>query len=49
MEDASAFWPVTVDIASFEESITLFKEEMVGDELITLSIGQGTERIEGAC
>ena len=46
VEDASALGPVAVAVTGFEESITLFKEEMVGDELVALGIGHGAERVE---
>ena len=41
VEDTSALGPVAVDIAGFEESIALFEEEMVSNELLSLSFSQG--------
>ncbi len=48
VEDASAFGPVTVESASLEETITLFEEEVVRDELVSLRVTQGTQRVEGS-
>jgi len=39
VEDASALGPVSVKVASFEETITLLEEEVVSNELVSLSIG----------
>ena len=45
MEDASAFGPVTVKIASLEETISFLEEEVVSNELAAVSFAQGTERV----
>ena len=36
VEDASAFWPVSVEVAGIEEAVTLFEEEMIVDKLLLL-------------
>lgn len=33
-EDASSGWPVSVEIACFQESISLFEKDMIGDQLV---------------
>jgi hypothetical protein len=45
VEDASAFGPVTVKVASFEETISFLEEEVVSNELAAVSFAQGTERV----
>jgi len=39
VEDASAFWPVSVQAASLEESVTLFEKEVIINQLLLLSRG----------
>ncbi len=36
VEDTTTFRPFTVKTASFEESVTLFKEEVIGNQLLLL-------------
>ena len=38
MEDASALWPFSVEITSLQESVSLFKEEVIVNELLSLSL-----------
>lgn len=46
VEDTSAFWPIPVEIAGIKETVTLFKEEVVSDQLLLLSWSHGAERIK---
>ena len=39
VEDSSALGPVTVKSTSLKETITLLKEEVVSNELVSLNIG----------
>ena len=48
MENASSLGPVTVEVAGIEESISLFEEEVVSDQLLLLSIGHGAKRVESS-
>jgi hypothetical protein len=48
VEDSSAFWPVTVKSAGFKEAITLFEEEVICNELVSLLVGHGAKRVEGS-
>ena len=48
MEDASAFWPVSVEVAGIEEAVTLFEEEMIVDKLLLLLWSHGPKRVEGS-
>ena len=48
VEDASAFWPVSVKTAGIKEAVTLFEEEMVCDQLILLSLSHRSERVESS-
>ena len=45
MEDASALWPVPVEAASIKEPVALLEEEVVCDQLLPLSFGQGVEGV----
>jgi hypothetical protein len=38
MEDTSAFRPFSVEITSFQESVSLLEEEVIIDELFSLSL-----------
>jgi len=38
MEDASALWPFSVEITSLQESVSLFKEEVIVNELLSLCL-----------
>jgi len=46
VEDTSAFGPVTVKATGIEESVALFEQEVISDELVLLSRGHGAERVE---
>ena len=48
VEDASAFWPVSVEVAGIEEAVTLFEEEMIVDKLLLLLWSHGPKRVEGS-
>ena len=48
MENTSALWPFPVQTNSFEESVTLFKEEVIGNKLLLLLCSHGSKRVEGA-
>ena len=48
VEDASAFWPVSVEVASVQEPVPLFEEEVIVDQLLLLSCSHGAEGVEGA-
>ena len=45
VEDASSIRPVPVEAASFEESVALFEEEVVFDELFLVLWGHRSKRI----
>ena len=34
MEDTSILWPLSVEAAGIKESITFFKQEVIGDKLL---------------
>ena len=38
VENTTAFWPVAVKTTGFKDTISLFKEEVISDELVPLSI-----------
>ncbi len=46
VEDTSTSRPVAVESTSLKEPVTLLEEEMVSDELVSLSISHGAERVE---
>ena len=46
VEDSSALWPVSVEVAGIKETISLLKEEVVSDQLLLLGRGHGAEGIE---
>jgi len=46
MEDTSTGWPVSVKVASSQESVSLFEEEMISDELILVLLGHTIKRVE---
>ena len=48
MENTSTLWPFPIQTNSFEESVTLFKEEVIGNKLLLLLCRHGSKRIEGA-
>ena len=45
MEDTTTLRPVSVEAASIEESVTFLEEEMICDQLLPLSFGQGVEGV----
>ena len=45
MEDSSSSRPVSVESASFKESISLFEEEVISNKLILVSLTHSGERI----
>ena len=47
VEDASAFWPVSVEVAGIEEAVTLIEQEMIVDKLLLLLRSHGSKGIEG--
>jgi hypothetical protein len=47
VEDTSARRPVSVEVASLEESVALLEEEMVVDELVLSGLIHALERVEG--
>jgi hypothetical protein len=48
MEDTSSFRPVPVESTSLKESVTLFKEEVISNQLLLLSFSHRAKRIESA-
>ena len=48
VENSSSLRPVAVQSTSFEEAVTLLEEEVVGDQLISLGISHGAQRVEGS-
>lgn len=46
VEDTSAIGPVTVEVASLEETVTLLEEEMVGNELCAVFLFHASQRVE---
>ena len=46
VEDSSAWWPVTIEIASLKESISFFEQEMIFDELLLIFLAHAIQRIE---
>ena len=47
VEDTSSIWPVSVEIACLEESISLLEEEMVIDQLLLRRRVHTLEWVEG--
>jgi len=45
VEYASSFWPVTIESASFEESVTFFEQEVIFDELFLILSTHITKRV----
>ena len=48
MEDASAFGPVSVEVASIQESVSLLEEEVIVDQLLLLGWSHGAKGVECA-
>ena len=48
VENASSLRPVSVETACIKESISLFKEEVIGNQLLLLGFRHGAERIKGS-
>ena len=48
MEDSSAFGPVSVEVASVQESVSLLEEEVIIDQLLLLGWSHGAKGIECA-
>ena len=48
MEDASTLRPVSVEVASIQESISLLEEEVIVDQLLLLCGSHGTKGVECA-
>ena len=46
MENTSSFRPIAVKVACLKEPITFFKKEVVGDELVFLSIANRAKRVK---
>jgi hypothetical protein len=46
VEDTSARWPVSVETASLEETVTLLEKEMISDELFLVLLGHAFEWVE---
>ena len=46
MVNSSTLRPVSVESSCIQESVAFFEEEVVGDQLVLLRLGHGTERIE---
>ena len=47
VENTSALWPVSVETTRIKEAITLFKEEMIVNQLLLLLRSHGSKRVEG--
>ena len=47
VEDTSIMWPVSVEATSVKESISLLEEEVVINELFSIFLRQGVERVIG--
>ena len=48
VEDASAFRPVSVEVASIQEAIALLEEEVIVDQLLLLGCSHRAKRVERA-
>ena len=48
VEDASAFRPVSVEVASIQESVSLLEKEVIVDQLLLLGWSHGAEGVECA-
>jgi hypothetical protein len=48
VENSSALGPVAVEITCFQESVSLFKEEVISNKLFTLCFCHAAEAIEGS-
>jgi hypothetical protein len=48
VENTTAFRPVTLETAGFEVLVATLEEEMVSNELVTLSISHGFKRVVGS-
>ena len=48
MEDASSLRPVSVEVASIQESISLLEEEVIVDQLLLLCSSHGAKGVECA-
>jgi len=48
MEDTSTGWPVSVEIACIQESVSLFEKEVVFNKLFLISFAHGFERVESS-
>jgi len=46
MENTSTGWPVSVKVASFKESISLFEKDVIGDELVLVLLGHTVKWVE---
>jgi len=46
VENTSSRWPLSVEVASFEESVTLLEENVVSDELVLVGFGHTFEWVE---
>jgi len=46
MENTSTGWPVSVQVASFKESISLFEKDVIGDELVLVLLGHTVKWVE---
>jgi len=49
VENTSSIWPVSIEVASGKESISLFEEEMIVDELLLDILLHTGQWIEGSC
>lgn len=48
VEDTATRWPITIEVAGFQEAVSLLEEEVVGDELLLDVLLHAFERVEGA-
>jgi len=48
VENTSAIWPVSVKVACSQESVSLFEEEMIGNELILIGFAHTLKWVEGS-
>ena len=48
MENSSSLWPVTVETTGIEETITLFEQEVIVNQLLLLLWSHGSKRVESS-
>jgi len=46
VEDTTTVWPVTIEVASFEETISFLEKEVISNKLFALFLSKSIERVE---